>query len=440
LDGLSSETKLENLFDTWLSPPGVSFKDATAEKEYRDRVNRLKAALRLEVPDRVPIYMNIGFFPAYAAGITAEEVVHDYRKLTSAWQKAILDYRPDTYGGSSTPGPGKAYEILDYKLYLLPGHGAAPDSPYQCVEGEYMTADEYDALIDDPSDFMMRTFMPRIFGKLEPFAKLSPTDRMVELPFTSVYLTGWGTPEVRTALEALMAAGEEALKWRQAVGECDSEIVSNGIAVFTGGYSKAPFDVISDTLRGTRGMTIDMYRQPEKVIIAMERLVPLMIKMGLAAAGASGRPIVMLPLHKGADGFMSDEQFRRFYWPTLRDVIVGLVDGGVFPVLFAEGGYESRLEYLNELPKGRSAWHFDFTDMGKAKKVMGKTACIVGNVPLSLLNTGTTDEVKEYCKRLIDVAGKDGGFILAAGGIIDKAEPENVRTMVDFTREYGVYS
>ncbi len=440
MDGLSPEEKLENLFEIWMSPPGINFKNATAEKEYRNSIRRLKAALQLEVPDRVPIYMNIGFFPAYEAGITAEEVVHDYSKLTLAWQKAMLDYRLDTYGGSGTPGPGKAYEILDYKLYLLPGHGAAPDSPYQCVEGEYMKEDEYDELIDDPSDFMMRTFMPRIFGKLEPFSTLSAVESTIELPFTSAYLTAWGTPEVRTALEALMRAGEEALKWRQAVSECDNEIVANGITLFAGGYSKAPFDVLSDTLRGTRGLTIDLYRQPDKVITAMERLVPIMVKMGVTAARASGRPLVMLPLHKGADGFMSDEQFRRFYWPTLRDVIMGLINEGAFPFLFAEGGYESRLDYINELPKGRTAWHFDFTDMGKAKEIMGRTACILGNVPLSLLNTGTEDEVKEYCRKLIDVAGKDGGFILAAGGVIDKARPENIRIMVDFTREYGVYS
>ena len=77
--------------------------------------------------------------------------------------------------------------------------------------------------------------------------------------------------------------------------------------------------------------------------------------------------------------------------------------------------------------------------MARAKEILGRTACIVGNVPLSLLNTGTVDEVREYCKNLIDVAGKDGGFILASGGVIDKAKPENVRTMIDFTREYGVY-
>jgi uroporphyrinogen-III decarboxylase len=45
-----------------------------------------------------------------------------------------------------------------------------------------------------------------------------------------------------------------------------------------------------------------------------------------------------------------------------------------------------------------------------------------------------------YCKKLIDVVGKGGGFILdGAIGIPDEARPENVRAMVDTTREYGVY-
>ena len=56
------------------------------------------------------------------------------------------------------------------------------------------------------------------------------------------------------------------------------------------------------------------------------------------------------------------------------------------------------------------------------------------------MNTGTPDDVKEFCKKLIDVVGKDGGFIMDAGvGIPDEAKPENVKMMFDFTREYGVY-
>jgi uroporphyrinogen-III decarboxylase len=48
-------------------------------------------------------------------------------------------------------------------------------------------------------------------------------------------------------------------------------------------------------------------------------------------------------------------------------------------------------------------------------------------------------EVKDYCKKLIDVVGRDGGFIMDAGAIIDEAKPENIKAMTDFTKKYGVY-
>jgi uroporphyrinogen-III decarboxylase len=171
----------------------------------------------------------------------------------------------------------------------------------------------------------------------------------------------------------------------------------------------------------------------------MERLTPLMIEMGVSVARASGSPLVLIPLHKGADGFMSDEQYKAFYWPTLKKVILGLIDEGLIPSVFAEGSYNSRLEIIRDLPKGRVIWRFDDTDMARAKEILGDSACIYGNVPAAILSTGTTDEVKSYCKQLIDVAGKGGGFILSTGSIIDTAKPENLRAMIEFTKEYGIY-
>jgi len=63
----------------------------------------------------------------------------------------------------------------------------------------------------------------------------------------------------------------------------------------------------------------------------------------------------------------------------------------------------------------------------------------MGNVPCSILQVGTSQDVKDYCKKLIDVVGRGGGFILAPRSAIDEVEPENLKTMIDFTREYGVY-
>jgi hypothetical protein len=436
---LRPEEKQEKMFKTWLLPPGVKFKTPETEKAYHDRVIRIKDVIQLKVPDRVPVYANSGFFPAYHAGITLEEAMYDYDKLSMAWTNHILDLQPDVHGGSAIPGPGRAYEILDYKLYLWPGHGTSTNAPYQCVEAEYMKAEEYDALIQDPSDFLMRVYLPRIFGALEPFKGLSSLANTVEMPFTGAYLVPYGTPEVQSAFEALMAAGQEALRWRKAVAACDRAVIESGFPLLTGGSTKAPFDTLADTLRGTRGIMLDLYRQPDKLLEAMERLTPLMIRMGVAGPRTSGRPLVFIPLHKGADGFMSDEQYKRFYWPTLRKVILGLINEGLVPFIFAEGAYNSRLEIVKDIPKGKTIWLFDYTDMAKAKEVLGDTACIAGNVPISLLSTGRPDEVKAYCQKLIDVAGKNGGFILTSGAVIDQARPENLRTMIEFTKEYGVY-
>ncbi len=172
-----SEVKLEKRFQSWLAPLGIKFRSPEAEKAYHDRVIRIKDVIQLKVPDRVPVYANSGFFPAYYAGISPEEAMYEYDKLSLAWEKYVLDFGADLHGSSSIVGPGKAYEILDYKLYRWPGHGTASDTPYQCVEAEYMKADEYDKLIQDPSDFWLRTYFPRIFGALQPLKRLSPDQR-----------------------------------------------------------------------------------------------------------------------------------------------------------------------------------------------------------------------------------------------------------------------
>lgn len=84
-------------------------------------------------------------------------------------------------------------------------------------------------------------------------------------------------------------------------------------------------------------------------------------------------------------------------------------------------------------------YHFERVDMRRAKEILRDVACITGNVPNSLLISGSPDQVKDYCKKLIDTAGEGGGFVMDAAACIDEAKPENIRAMMDLTREYGIY-
>jgi uroporphyrinogen-III decarboxylase len=58
-------------------------------------------------------------------------------------------------------------------------------------------------------------------------------------------------------------------------------------------------------------------------------------------------------------------------------------------------------------------------------------------VPLSLLCTATPDGVNAYCKNLMDVAGRDGGFIFSTGAGMQGAKAENVKAMIDFAKQYA---
>ena len=138
---------------------------------------------------------------------------------------------------------------------------------------------------------------------------------------------------------------------------------------------------------------------------------------------------------------MSDEQFKEFYWPSLKKMILALIDAGLTPMPFLEGDYTPRLEFLAELPPGKVLGHFDVVDKKKAKEIIGDIMCFWGNVPPTLLIAGTPQAVKDYVKELIDIFGDNGGLIVdgAVDGIPPESKPENVEAMVEAVFEYGVY-
>ncbi len=427
-------------FERWRNPLNAAFASAEIKNNYAGRVARVIDAITLEkIPDRVPTLSPASFLPCFLYGVTCKEAMYDIELAVDLWLRFLREYPTDLAKGPSYCGTGKAFEILDYKLYKWPGYNLPDNVGFQAVENEWMKKDEYQLLIDDMSDFWMRYYMPRIFGALEPLRSLLPLNRIIEIPNVG-QLTNFGMPGVREALNKMADAGEELLKVRQGLGRFRQiAMLDMGFPMHIGGGAKAPYDVLADTLRASRGMVMDMFRNTDMILKAIEHITPLQIKGAVADADASGNPLIFMPLHKGADGFMSDDQFKRLYWPGLKDVILGLVEEGCVPLLFAEGGYRSRLSYLKELPKGSTLWLFDQTDMAVVKKQVGDIVCIAGNVPNSLMVTGTPQQVDEYCKGLIDSCAPNGGFILTTGASLDEGKADTVRALLEAADKYGRY-
>jgi uroporphyrinogen-III decarboxylase len=411
----------------------------TNETLYKAREKRIADAIALRIPDRVPTTASFYFFPGLYYGVTMQEMMYDPDKLWDIQLRCTLEFAPDLAQnpyGLTLLGP--LMDALDYKQMQWPGRQLGPNVPFQFVEGEYMKVEEYDHLFSDPIDFIARRYWPRISGALKGFEKL-PSFRN----FTNYMSYGsfgmFGSPEMQEALEAMKKAGQEAARIGDYSRRFDRKLKEEGFPTQTGGMCQAPYDLLGDFFRGTKGLMLDMYRRPDTVLKACEMLLPLEVERGINTAKMTGGTIIFIALHKGLDGFMSLDQFKKFYWPTLRELTVALIAEGLTPYLFWEGDCTSRLEHIADIPAGKAMYRFEATDMMKAKDILRDKVCIRGNVPISILATATPDDVRTYCKKLIDYVGKDGGFILDSSAGLTDARPENLRAMFEFTREYGVY-
>jgi uroporphyrinogen-III decarboxylase len=434
---LNWHERRERRFARWLAPQDLQFADEGARVAYRQRVQMAIDAICLRKPARVPVAPSTGGFAGRHAGLTAKEMMYDHHKMAAAIVKYHEGFRPDFQGGIATAG--RVFDLLGARYVRWPGHGVGDDSPWQYIEGEYMRAEEYDALIADPETYFRRTLLPRHASAFEPLAKLDPFSDYLEAFSLPMNILAFADPDVIEGLHKLTEAAQASLEQLDIVGAAYEDAAARlGIPELGAGFAVAPYDVLADTLRGTRGIVSDLYRRRGKVIEAAERLVPLQIEMAVRQMTDATCPVVFMPLHKGADGFMSDEDFCGLYWPTLKAVLKGIIDEGLVPNPFAEGGFNSRLRAIADdaLPSGSCLWMFDQTDMAAAKDVLGGYACIMGNVPSDLLAVGSAKQVEDYVTRLLDTVASDGGFILSSGAIIDDAKAENLKAMIETGRNW----
>jgi hypothetical protein len=410
----------------------------TARQLIVEKEKRITDAIHLQPTDRVPIICGIGYFPAKYAGIPSSAAYYDFDTWIAAYRKTLVDYHADMiYHQGFTPG--KALEILDPNNLRWPGHGVDPYKGHQSIEIESMLATDYDAYLSDPSDYLFRTMIARSSSNLAGWAnlpKLSDIGGARGAQGLAVALTD---PGVDKALKVLQKAGRELRKWQKRQAKFNRMMLDCGFPQYFQGTAGPPYDMLSISMRGMRGTMIDLYRQPDKVLAACVKILQLTLDRPLPPPNEFGNMRLFMTVTRGSDDFLSKAQFDKFYWPTFKKLILSLIKRGGTPCVFLEGNFTSKLEYLLDFPRGKMLIRLDTTDIKRAKDVLKGHLCIQGNVPSSLLQTGTVQDVKDYCKNLIDTVGKGGGFILSPRSSTDEVKPENLRAMIDFTREYGVY-
>ncbi|MBN1319703.1 MAG: hypothetical protein JXA87_02575 [Thermoleophilia bacterium] len=415
--------------------------------EFLARQKRIDDALNLRKPDRVPVApLMFHYYPNKREGVPNREAHYDRQRTLELWRKTIVEHDWDcAIPFGSVPG-GPPLELLGSTQIRWPGHGLPDDVPFQYVESEYMRQDEYDELLANPSAFAVTKLWPRIATTLAPISGMAQTPPPPVLYFSTHYMLPdmfgniLADPGLMDMLEKLVALGKEMVQQRQDIVDYSMMMMGLGYPLLWGGITFPAFDWISDVLRGLRGTSMDMYQVPDRLLAAIEMYIPWTIDMTVGWARQTGAKGVFIPMHRGADGFMSDEQFAKFYWPCLKALFLGLIDAGLTPMPLIEGKYTSRLEYFQELPPKKIIAHWDRVDRKKAKEILGDTMCFWGNVPASILCTGTVQQVKDDVKELIDIFGDNGGLIIDGSiGIPDESRPENVYALREAVDEYGVF-
>jgi hypothetical protein len=402
----------------------------TAEELYQEREKRIMDTARLEKTDRPPILVALTYFPAKYTGTPKKAAWYDHDKWFEASMKTFTDYQPDGIWSIQGFSPGAVMELIEPKSQRWPGWGLDDDSEHQAIEVAAMNGDEYDLYFKDRGDFALRTMFGRMVGAAEPFKKLPPLSSLVS-PFAGMqFAEALADPEVAEAIEKFQKAGRLYREMRPKMKNFYAEAEKLGFPCPTGPGGGVPFDAVSDYIRGMQGAMIDMYRDPDNLMRVIEERLESTLAMLDSLPKFTKPTRGFMALHRGSDGFMSLKQFDKFYWPSFKAILLKMIEKGITPFPFLEGVWDQRLEYFLELPKGSMVCHFAYTDMKKAKDVLGGHMCIMGDIPSSLLNTGSPLAVEEYTKDLIAYCGKGGGLIVA-NNTVNQGKPDCIKAMID---------
>jgi len=393
------------------------------EKLYAERLKRYVTAMQNGKPDMIPIRPFVAEFVAKYAGYTCQEVAHDYEKAFAAARKCAADFDWDAVVINMVWVWTGLTQAIGLKYYGVPGIDIPADTGFQyrepSEEDAFMKPDEYNQLIEDPTGFLFNVWLPRVSTEVSAMGE--PTSYRNNLSFLKGGMA---------MLSYFGACGPQVERLR----------TESGTVSAISGILKAPLDIIADKMRGYLGLVTDLMERPGKVLAACEALMPHLTHCALSGADPEKNIPIPIWMHRGCVPFVSQKHFDNIYWPTLKPIVEEIWANGHQVLFYAEGNWDAHLKAFAELPDQSIIYHVDQGDIFKVHKEIGHKFCISGGIPNYLLSVGTPDEVRQYCKKVIDGVAKDGGYIMDAGAIVQNdAKTENITAMTDFTREYGTY-
>jgi hypothetical protein len=367
------------------------------------RNKRLEDAIALKVPDTLPLlpFIDVLFGSRYA-GLTVAEVLRHTEKGPEAMYKAMMELGP--WDAVIRPGsPSDVTWVNSYPMQVhFPGKELPDDYVWQFDEKEIILVEDYERIIDKGwTSFVQNYLVARIRGF-----------------------------DAGIFAEKLKAERERGMRdvhfWDE-----------RGIPVFVGVVDSHPFFKL--TLgRSMTEFVKDLYRRPEIIKKAMAAMTPDVINNIKTACDRSGIRRVMLMEERASASFFPPEIIKNFWLPYTEIILDSLAKENIIAVMHLDTNFTPLLPLFKSFPRGKFIMELDGgTDIMQAKQVLKDHACIMGDVPATMLATGEPKEVIEYTKKLIDIVGEGGGFILSTGcSCPPDAKPENIKAMIETGRTH----
>ena len=385
-----------------------------AKKLYEQRLGRYQAAIRMEPLDRMPIATGSNYFAEKYSGNTNQQTIYDQAKWFQAEKKFCEDFpEVDVLRNNRIYAP--LYDAINLKSYRLPGRDLEANTQFQYVEKEYMKADDYDRFLENPTQYLLEVFLPRVVGEFE-------------------------TPGSPRAMMAALKGGMAFVHMAEVMKNRSIRLQAEcGMPQPMTGAFLAPFDAIADCMRGLNGTMMDIFRQPEKLKAACDAMVDEMVNFALHTADPFRRYPIFVPTHKPM--FLSPDQFQEFYWPSFKKALDKLREAGYAVRAYLEGDWSLHWKAMLELPKGTIICDVDTqADVLVALDEIGHHQCVTGGMAESTLILGSPADVRQRVKELCQAAGKDKRLLVNGGcNIPYDCKPENYRAMIDAIMEFGQY-
>lgn len=190
-------------------------------------------------------------------------------------------------------------------------------------------------------------------------------------------------------------------------------------------------------LMGEEIMMKALYKAPSFVEAVVRVAAGMLMRFYDPLLSSGMLDVILLGEPTASGDLIARKQFEQFVLPQLKKFTDWAGAKGAHTIVHICGNTTDRLD-LYPLT-GASCISLDHkTDMAKAKKVLHGKMCFAGNVdPVKVLLQGTVQEVEDACRRVIQTAGMDGGFILMPGCDIPPTVPyENIQGFMQTAREW----